>query len=131
MLIAKFVSSKMNKDEIFSKFFTMLSDIINSRFNWREKILELKVVRKKLKSLFKRFKPKVTIIENSKNVDLMRVDELIDSLQAYEITLSSLSRTKEVVLRASAKDKNEFDDKMSQFSLNLKFLCLPENLKQI
>lgn len=119
----------MNKDEIFSKFFTMLSDIINSCFNWREKILELKVVRKMLKSLFKRFKPKVTTIENSKNVDLMRVDELVDSLQAYEITLPSLSRTKKVVLRAYAKEKNEFDDKMSQFSLNLKFLCLPENLK--
>lgn len=59
-------------------FYFELSDILNSIFNLREKILEFKIVRKILRFLIERFK--VTTIAESKDVDSMRVDELVSSL---------------------------------------------------
>lgn len=59
-------------------FYFELSDILNSIFNLREKIPEFKIVRKILRFLIERFK--VTTIAESKDVDSMRVDELVSSL---------------------------------------------------
>ena len=44
----------------------------------------------------------------NKNIDLMRVDELVNFLQAYKITLSSSRKTKEIALNAT-KENIEFD----------------------
>ena len=41
----------MEEDELFDEFYTKLKDIVNSAFNLGETILELKVVRKVLRSL--------------------------------------------------------------------------------
>lgn len=45
ILIAKFKNVHMQKNESFSNFYVILSDIINSMFNIREKIRKYKVVR--------------------------------------------------------------------------------------
>ena len=60
---------------------------MNSFFNLGEQILNSKVVRKILRSLLERFRPKIIAIEESKDVDSMRVNELIRSIQTYEMTL--------------------------------------------
>ena len=70
----------------------------------------LKVIRKILRYLPNRWKPKVTTINKSTNVDLMRVNELIGSLQTNEMTLPSKKRPKWVTLKASSKYKNKFND---------------------
>ena len=59
----------MKDDMPFFEFYTRLNDIVCSCFNLGERILDFKVVRKKIRSLPKRFRPKVTTIEESKNVD--------------------------------------------------------------
>ena len=46
---------KMEEDKSFDEFYAKLKDIVNSAFNLRETIPELKVVRKVLRSLPKRF----------------------------------------------------------------------------
>lgn len=79
----------MKNDNTFSKFYTKLSDIINSCFNLGERINGSKVIKKILKYLLKRFRPRVSIRKESKNVDLVRVYELIRSLQTYEMALPS------------------------------------------
>ena len=48
------------------KFYIELINIINSHFNIGERILDSKVVRKILKFLINRFRPKVINIEESK-----------------------------------------------------------------
>ena len=73
-------------------------------------IPRLKVIRKILRYLPNRWKPKVTAINKSTNVDLMRVNELIGSLQTNEMTLLSKKRPKWVTLKASSKYKNKFND---------------------
>ena len=46
-------------------------------------------------SLPKRFRPKVTIIEENKDVDSIRINELVSSLQTYAMTLSVSLQTYE------------------------------------
>ena len=77
-----------------------LSDIVNSSFNLREPILDSKVVRKILRSLPKRFRPKVTTIEESKNIDSIGVDELVGSIETYEMTLPSSQKPKDSTFKA-------------------------------
>ena len=70
----------MEEDESFDEFNTKLKDIVNSTFNLGETILELKIVRKVLRSLPKRFHAKITIIEESKDIDKIPLTELVGNL---------------------------------------------------
>uniref|UniRef100_A0A2N9HDR0 ABC-type xenobiotic transporter n=1 Tax=Fagus sylvatica TaxID=28930 RepID=A0A2N9HDR0_FAGSY len=52
-----------------------------------EKIPEQRIVRKVMRSLPERFRPKVIAIEESKDLDCVKIEELVGSLQTYELTL--------------------------------------------
>ena len=97
MLTSKFENIRMNENQSFSTFYSELSDIVNSSFNLGEPIPDSKVVRKILRSLPERFRPKVTAIEESKNIDSLRIDELVGSIQTYEMTLPTSHKHKETV----------------------------------
>ena len=79
-LTSKFESIKMSDDESFDEFYVKLNDIVNSAFNLGEIYDQPKIVRKILRSLTENFKPKVTAIIESKDVDSISVDELVGSL---------------------------------------------------
>lgn len=66
-----------------------LRDIANNAFQLGETYLEEKLVKKILRSLPMRFGAKVVAIEESKDVAKMTLDDLLRSLQAYEINLST------------------------------------------
>ena len=68
-LTTNFEEIKMEEDESFDEFYAKLKDIVNSTFNLGETIPEPKIVRKVLRSLPKRFHAKITIIEESKDID--------------------------------------------------------------
>ena len=70
----------MEEDESFNEFSAKLKDIVNSAFNFRETILESKIVRKVLRSLLKRFHAKITAIEELKNIDKIPLTELVGNL---------------------------------------------------
>ena len=70
----------MSEDESFDSFYSKLNEVVVSKFNLGEKTEDLKVVRKILRSLPKSFRAKVTAIEEKKNLDEIKVQELIDSL---------------------------------------------------
>ena len=70
----------MFDDESFDEFYAKLNDIVNSAFNLGEVYDQPKIVRKILRSLTEDFKPKVTAITKSKDVDSIPIDELIGSL---------------------------------------------------
>ena len=79
-LIFKFESIRMSDDESFDEFYTKLDDIVNSAYNLDEIYDKPKIVRKILRSLTKDFRPKVTAITESKDVDSIPVNELVGSL---------------------------------------------------
>ena len=58
----------------------LMNDIVNSAFNLGEIYDQPKIVRKILRSLTKDFRPKVTAIIESKDVDSILVEELVGSL---------------------------------------------------
>ena len=77
----------MQESEMISEFNSKLCDIANEAFTLGEKILEEKLVRKALRSLPQRFAYKVTAIEEAKDIQEMKLDEL-GSLHTFEMNLN-------------------------------------------
>ena len=80
----------MEEDESFDEFYAKLKDIVNSVFNLGETIPEPKVVRNVLRSLPERFHTKITVIEESKDIDSISLTELVGNLQTYELGLTRI-----------------------------------------
>ena len=74
MLTTKFGNIMMHENKKISSLYYELSVIVNSSFNLGEPISYSKVVRKLLKSFPDRFRPKLIVIEESKDIDSMRID---------------------------------------------------------
>ena len=69
----------MSEDESFDSFYSKLNKVVIGKFNLCEKTEDSKIVRKILRSLPESFRAKVTAIEVSKDLDEIKVQELIDS----------------------------------------------------
>ncbi|KAG2685396.1 hypothetical protein I3760_10G123700 [Carya illinoinensis] len=110
MLTSKFEETKMLEDENFNDFYAKLNDVVNSRFNLGEKLEDSKIVRKILRSLPERFQPKVTAIEESKDLDAIRVEELVGSLQTYESLLPQARKSKSIALKTIEENQDDFSD---------------------
>ena len=89
----------MSEDESFDEFYAKLNDIVNFAFNLDEVYHQPKIVRKILRSLIEDFRPKVTTITESKDVDSIPADELVGSLQSYEFDLPKTSESKYMALK--------------------------------
>ena len=77
LLTSKFENLKMGKDESIQDFHMNIVDIANSSSELREKIPEVKLVQKVLRSLPKKIDMKVTAIEEAQDINNMKVDELM------------------------------------------------------
>ena len=77
----------MSEDKSFDSFYSKLNEVVVSKFNLGEKTEDSKIVRKILKSLPESFHAKVTTIEENKDLDDIKVQELIGFLQTYELSL--------------------------------------------
>ena len=73
--------------------------MVVSKLNLREKTEDSKIVRKILRSLPENFCAKVTVIEESKDLDDIKVQELISSLQTYELSLPTQRKSKSLALK--------------------------------
>ena len=74
---SKFESIRMSDDESFDEFYAKFYDIVNFAYNLGEIYNQPKIVRKILRSLTEDFRPKVTAITESKDVDSIPVNELV------------------------------------------------------
>ena len=99
MLTTRFEELKMSEDESFDSFYSKLNEVVIGKFNLGEKTEDLKVVRKILRSLPEIFRAKVTTIEESKDLDEIKVQELIGSLQTYELSLPNQRKSKSLALK--------------------------------
>ena len=80
MLTTCFEELKMSEDESFNSFYGKLNEVVIGKFNLGEKTEDSKIVRKILQSSPKSFCAKVTTIEESKDLDEIKIQELIGSL---------------------------------------------------
>ena len=76
MLTTRFEELKMGDNESFDSFYRKLNEIVIAKLNLGEKIEDAKVVRKILRSLPERFHAKVTAIEEGKDLDEIKIQEL-------------------------------------------------------
>ena len=70
-------------------------------------------MRKILRSLLESFRAKVTAMEESKDLDEIKIQELIGSLQTYELGLPSHKSSKSLTLKTITErmdDSSEEDD---------------------
>ena len=89
----------MSEDKSFDSFYSKLNEVVVSKFNLGEKTEDSKIVRKILQSLPKSFRAKVTAIEENKDLDDIKVQELISSLQTYKLSLPNQRKSKSLALK--------------------------------
>ena len=104
----------MSEDESFDSFYSKLNEVVIGKFNLGEKMEDSKVVRKILRSLLESFRAKVMTIEESEDLDGIKVYELVGSLQTYELSLPTQRKSKSLALktineRVEAHDSSDKD----------------------
>ena len=90
----------MLEEELLSNFYIKLCDITNELFSLGEKISKTSLVRKIVRSLPERFSQKLIPIEETKDLDTMKVEGLIGSLRAFEMNLKQRKRKKSISLKS-------------------------------
>jgi hypothetical protein len=110
MLISRFEEIKMLEEETFGEFYSKMSDLRNSMVSIGKPVSDVKLNRKILRSLPERFRIKVTTIEESKDLKEMKIEELVGSLQTYELSLPPVKKLKTIALKASKKKVASFED---------------------
>jgi hypothetical protein len=103
MLISRFEEIKMLEEETFGEFYSEMSDLRNSMVSLGKPVSDVKLIRKILRSLPEHFRIKVTTIEERKDLEEMKIEELVGSLQTYELSLPSVKKLKTIALKASKK----------------------------
>ena len=115
------MSDNESFDELFDEFYAKLNDIVNSVFNLGEIYDQPKIVRKIFSSLTENFRPKVTTITESKDVDSIPVDELVVSFQSYELDLPKTNKSKSIALKSvDDVEVGGFDDEL--FAIEIAYL---------
>jgi uncharacterized coiled-coil DUF342 family protein len=103
MLISRFEEIKMLEDETFREFYCKMSDLKNSMESLGKTVSDVKLIRKIIRSLPERFGIMVTTIKESKDLEEMKIEELVRSLQTYELSLPPVKKLKTIALKASKK----------------------------
>jgi len=80
-----------------------MSDLRNSMVSLGKTVSDVKLIRKILKSSPKCFRIKVITIEESKDLEEMKIEELVGPLQTYELSLPPVKKMKTIALKASKK----------------------------
>jgi hypothetical protein len=66
-------------------------------------VSDVKLIQKILRSLAERFRINVTTIEESKDLESIKIEELVGSLQTYEYSLPPVRNATTISLTASKK----------------------------
>ncbi|KAK2401971.1 gag-protease polyprotein [Trifolium repens] len=107
LLTTKFENLRMKEEESIQDFHMNLLDIANSFEALGEKVSDEKLSRKILRSLPKRFDMKVTAIEEAQDIANMKVDELVGSLQTFEMTINERGDKKNKSVAFISNDDDE------------------------
>ena len=129
MLTTRFEELKMSEDELFDSFCGKLNEVVIGKFNLGKKTEDSKVVRKILRSLPESFRAKVITIEKSKDLDEIKIQELISSLQAYELSLPSQRKSKSLALK-TISERVEAQDSLDENEVEKKVAYLVKNFRK-
>ena len=88
--------------------------MVIGKFNLGEKMEDSKIVRKILQSLLESFRAKITVIEENKDLVDIKVQELIGSLQIYELSLPSQRKSKSPALKTINRSEEHTSELQSR-----------------
>ncbi|PNX93845.1 gag-protease polyprotein, partial [Trifolium pratense] len=110
----------MKDEETIQDFHMTILDYDNQFDALGEKISEEKLVRKMLRSLPKKFDIKVTAIEEAKDISEMKLDELVGSLQTYEVAINERAKknNKNIAFVSNTDDEEVQSDMGSDESIS-------------
>jgi hypothetical protein len=83
----KFDTLKMNEEESIATYFLHVDEIVNTIIGLGEEIKETIIVQKILRSLPSKLDPNISSIEELKDLDNLKMDELHEILIAYEMRI--------------------------------------------
>jgi len=129
MLVSEFKMIRMLENETFIEFYDRINDLSNSMINFGKKVSDTKLIKKILKSLHERFRIKVTTIEESKDLDNIKIEELVGSLLTYELSLPLsrklnllLSRLQTVKEKNYSEEESDDEDAIAMIAIYLRDL---------
>ena len=100
--------------------------MVIGKFNLREKIEDSNIVRKILRSLSESFRAKITAIKESKDLDEIKIQELIGYLQTYELSLPSQRKSKSLALK-TINERLEAQDSLDEDVVEKDVVYLAKN----
>jgi hypothetical protein len=88
--------------------------------------------------LLERFRTKVTTIEESKDLEQMKIEEMVGSLQTYKLSLPPVKKLKTIALKASKKkvetssedDSEEEEKAVAMLAKNFRRLMRDDRFKK-
>jgi len=108
-----------------------MSDLRNSMVRLGKPVSDVKLIRKILRSLPEHFKIKVTTIEESKDLEEMKTEELVGSFQTYELSLPSALKASKKKVEASFEDDSEEEEKaVAMLAKNFRRLMRDDQFKK-
>ncbi|CAJ2639582.1 unnamed protein product [Trifolium pratense] len=133
LLTTKFENLRMNDDETIQDFHMTILDFDNQFDALGEKIPEEKLVRKMLRSLPKKFDMKVTAIEEAKDITDMKLDELVGSLQTYEVATNEKmdKKNKSIAFVSNAEEEDQLSDTESEQSISDAMVLLGKQFNKV
>ncbi|XP_062118453.1 uncharacterized protein LOC133832082 [Humulus lupulus] len=130
MLTTRFENLRMTETKSLTEFYERLFDIANEYFSLGEKLENSVLVRKIVRVLLDRFQTKLTVIEEAKDLDTMKAEELMGSLRTFELNQQIRQKEKPYALKEKSialkilKEKNSdddvYEDKMALLTNNFK-----------
>jgi hypothetical protein len=112
---------RMNEDENISKFFLRVDEMVNAMRGLGETIDDSLLVQKILRSLPERFNPKVSAIEEMSELKALSLDQLLGTLTAYEMRISTdQNSSREASFKAEKSTESELDEIEAKFVRRLK-----------
>lgn len=120
LLTTKFKNMRKLEDESTFQFNVKLCDIANNSSALGEKKSEEKLVRIILRSLPRKFDLKVAIIQEAQDLSTLKVDELIGSLQTFEVSMIGISekKNKGVAFVSNSQEDEDQGDKDTEENMS-------------
>ena len=114
MLVHDYEMFKMDVDESIPSMFTRFTNITNSLKSLGKEYTNGEMVRKILRCLPRNWQPKVTAIQEAKDLNTLELDQLMGSLMTHEITMKTHEdhdkKKKSIAFKSSTQENESSDE---------------------